>query len=95
MEALTLLVYAVISLALLALYVWTNDRRLKAIPGSIASLAQRPTEESIRSFAEDMARRNGTKESPEEEMKRQVPQKTGRKYIITGGVSGVHCPLTL
>jgi hypothetical protein len=79
--------YSLSSLVLLALYIWLNDRRLAAQPPSIASLAKRVTEESVKRTAQDMARRNGTATSQEEEMKRQVPPKTGRKYLVTGGVS--------
>jgi hypothetical protein len=80
--------YGLSFVALLALYIWVNDRRLTAHPPSVASLAERPrTVESVKRLAEDMAKRNGTANSQEEEMKRQVPPKTGRKYIVTGGVS--------
>ncbi|KAH6909479.1 3-beta hydroxysteroid dehydrogenase/isomerase family-domain-containing protein [Coprinopsis sp. MPI-PUGE-AT-0042] len=77
--------YGLSLLALFALYIWVNDRRLTAHPPSVASLAQRTTVESVKRLAEDMAKRNGTSSSQEEEMKRQVPPKTGRKYIVTGG----------
>ncbi|KAH6909483.1 3-beta hydroxysteroid dehydrogenase/isomerase family-domain-containing protein [Coprinopsis sp. MPI-PUGE-AT-0042] len=76
---------AVSFFALLTLYVWVNDRRLAAQPPSVASLAERATEESVNRMAEDMAKRYGTTSAQEEEMRRQVPPKTGRKYIVAGG----------
>jgi hypothetical protein len=81
--------YGLYVLAFLALINWVNDRRLTAHPPSVASLAERATVESVRRMAEDMAQRNGTAASQEEEMKKQVPPRTGRKYIVTGGVSGM------
>lgn len=79
--------YGISSFVLLALYVWVNDRRLTAHPPSVVSLAERATVAGVKRMAEDMAKRNGTAASQEEEMKRQVPPETGRKYIVTGGVS--------
>ena len=66
---------------LLGFYIYVNDIRLKTLPSSIASLSKRCTPQDVRSMSARLA-----SEKPIS-IEDQLPPKTGRKYIIVGGVS--------
>jgi hypothetical protein len=65
---------------LLGLYLHINDKRLSRIPDDALALsAKRCTPENVRSLTAELA------ESPISS-KEQLPPKTGRRYIVVGGV---------
>ena len=65
----------------LAFYIRLNDRRLTQVPaGALIFSPKRCTSEDVRSFAAQLD------ESPPISMHDQLPPKTGRRYIVVGGV---------
>ncbi|KAF6761556.1 hypothetical protein DFP72DRAFT_958506, partial [Ephemerocybe angulata] len=67
------------ALASLALYITWNDRKLRRVPDRIAKLSKRLTPESVRADAKAYA------EGPAKTIKSQLPEKTGRRYVVVGG----------
>lgn len=81
------------SVTLLVLYIRVNNKRLSTIPKEALTFSpQRWTPESIRSHAAQLA------QSPLIS-NQQIPPKTGRRYIVVGGVRLIQLivafPLTL
>jgi hypothetical protein len=66
---------------LFVLYIRHNDRRLRKIPARIESLSKRTTPEFIRADAMQYFGQ------PQKDIKGQLPERTGRRYIVVGGVS--------
>ena len=67
---------------LLGLYLYINDQRLTRIPeGALIFSPKRCIPESVRSLAIQLD------QSPPISSQCQLPPKTGRKYIVVGGVS--------
>ena len=67
---------------LLALYIYWNDRRLTRIPpGALHFSPKRYTAVDIHAEAERLA------SSPPIDDTDKIPPKTGRRYIVVGGVS--------
>jgi hypothetical protein len=65
---------------LLALYLHINDKRLSRIPDDALTLsAKRCTPQDVRSLTAELAK------SPISSQE-QLPPKTGRRYIVVGGV---------
>ena len=73
---------ASIPILLLVLYIYWNDRRLIQIPPRALNLSpKRHTAVDVHAEAEKLAT------SPPIDDKEKIPPKTGRRYIIVGGVS--------
>jgi hypothetical protein len=66
---------------LLFLYINHNDRRLQSLPTRIASLSERLTAESVRKRSNEFF-----STAPAKEIKSELPERTGRRYIVVGGV---------
>ena len=75
---------AAFTLLLAALYVWLNDKKLNRIPSKVTSLSpNRWSPKDIRKTLEKYV--NGRTRLLSQ--KGDLPPKTGRRYIIVGGVS--------
>ncbi|TFK28566.1 NAD(P)-binding protein [Coprinopsis marcescibilis] len=68
--------------AALVLYALVNDRKLANTPNVALSLSKRLTHQDMRELAGEMESHPLAKET---ELKEQMPPKTGRRYIVTGG----------
>jgi hypothetical protein len=67
---------------LLVLYIYWNDRRLTQIPPRVLYFSpKRHTADDVHAQAERLAA------APPIDDMEQIPPKTGRRYIIVGGVS--------
>lgn len=63
------------------LYVWLNDRRLLRLPEEAVALSPRRwTPECVRDAAAQLEK------SPKIAINEHLPPKTGRRYIVVGGV---------
>jgi hypothetical protein len=75
------LLFALLTPLPFALYVWLNDRKLTRQPPEATSLSpHRWTEKEIRECYASLE--NG----PKSILQDKLPPKTGRRYIVTGGV---------
>lgn len=71
---------------LLGLYLHINDKRLTRVPeDAIIFSSERCTPETARSLA------NQLDKSPPITSQNQLPPKTGRRYIVVGGVRSELC----
>ena len=78
------LVFLAIAFLLFALYIYTNDAKLTRIPPEALALSpERWTEEEIRACYAKLEGQKETKLFDE----RTLPPRTGRRYIVIGGVS--------
>lgn len=68
---------------ILALYIYRNDRILQTIPLRVTQLiGDRETHQSIK----ELSRRRATISAVEDTDLQDLPPKTGRRYIVVGGV---------
>jgi hypothetical protein len=75
-----------ILLTLLCLYIWRNDRALQRLPDRVTTFSkQRWTQEMCRLAADQLA------QSPLS-VADQIPVRTGRRYIVVGGVCAPSSP---
>lgn len=80
----TVLWTVVSGLLLLVLYIRANDTKITRLPDNWPSLTtERVTPEDVRALGARLARREPIS------IDDQLPPKTGRKYIIVGGVRGL------
>ncbi len=77
------MLYAVVLLVLAAfLYIRSNDAKLASLPERAAAFSRtRWTEKNVEAMAAKVAA------SDEISVDEQIPPKTGRRYIVVGGVS--------
>jgi len=73
--------WATTAFLLLVLYIRFNDRRLLSFADRIGTRHERLTREDIKAYAEKYAN------SQPKDIKTHLPPKTGRRYIVIGGVS--------
>jgi len=69
-----------IVLLLLVLYVYLNDWRILTIPDRIANVSRRLDAQAINELVDEYTN------SPPKNFKERFPPKTGRRYIVVGGV---------
>lgn len=66
------------------LYVWLNDAKLTRLPPEAVALSpDRWTEEGIRKRYAELT------DGPNSPLEDKLPPKTGRRYIVTGGVRDI------
>ncbi|THH16779.1 hypothetical protein EUX98_g9247 [Antrodiella citrinella] len=75
-------VYALLLLCVSVLYVWLNDAKLKRLPPEAAALSPiRWSEQFVRDTHSEIAQIEGASLLTE----RDLPPKTGRRYVVVGG----------
>ena len=69
---------------LAVLYVWLNDKAVRHVPRSVLNLSPRRwTTDDFKRVVKELEEKVDTME---EKKKVQTPPKTGRRYIVVGGV---------